>query len=68
MVVTGFMIDFIIMIAEKLTACYRLQCGEEFRVKSELRHYNNKIWDGFVYKYSIDGNNYVSKKADYAGI
>ena len=24
-------------------------------VKSELRHYSNKILDGFVYKYSMDG-------------
>ena len=77
MVVTGFMIGllligktmrlFHIMVAEKLTACYRLQCGGEFMVKSELRYYNNIIWDGLVYKYSMDGNNYVSKKADYAG-
>ena len=36
-------------------------------VKSELRYNSNKIYDGFVYKYSLDGNNYVLKKADYAG-
>jgi len=56
---------FHIMIAEKLTACYRLQCGDEFMVKSELRDNSNKRYDGLVYKYSLDGNNYVSKKAEF---
>jgi hypothetical protein len=26
-------------------------------VKSELRQYSIKIWDGFANKYSMDGNN-----------
>jgi hypothetical protein len=47
-----------------LTFC-GLQCGDEFMVKSELRDNSNKRYDGLVYKYSLDGNNYVSEKDEF---